>query len=254
MELTDLRLYQACPILYEHRSELNLSQLNRHPDKMHEDYVSLTEVIKRTVLICCRRMFSAEKKYDRKKIEKIWKTAFHSVFCPDEPVISENLVKTYNQSLIVLHDLYPWLDSFEGRIIGINLPLTVVLYGKQLYVEIPLVLAANEGVSLVFFEDMFRQDDRRVFDPVYRFSSLGVSESVNKVGKIIFLGVGLSDRGAAFRSHEFYPTDRYWQLACRDFASLVTSLDQNLLYPNLRHCSNCPRKTTCEYSNLERND
>jgi len=255
MELTDLRLYQACPILYENRSELNLSDFKRHPKGPHEDYMNLTEVIKRTVLVCCRRMFSAEKKYDRKKVEKIWRSAFHSVFCPDEKAISEELAKVYNQSLIVLHKLYPWLDSFEGRIIGINLPLTVALYGKQVYVEIPLVLAANEGVSLVFFEDMYGGDEKRIYDPVYRFSSLGVSENVNKVGKIAFLGAGPGDRGfAEFDSYEFTPTDKYWQLACRDFASLVTAIDQNLLYPNLRHCPACPRKKACEYSNTERND
>ena len=255
MELTDLRLYQACPILYENRSELNLSAYKLHPLGKHEDFMSLTEVIKGTALICCRRMFSAEKKYDRKKIEKIWRSVFRSVFCPDEEAIPESLAKTYNQSLIVLHGLYPWLDSFEGRIIGINLPLSVVIYGKQVYVEIPLVLATNEGVSLVFFEDMYSQDEKRFYDPVYRFSALGVSENVNKVGKVIFLGAGPGDRGLSeFGSYELAPTDKYWQSACRDFASFITAIDQNLLYPNLRHCSFCPRKKACEYSNIERND
>lgn len=261
MELTDLRLYQTCPILYEHRDELNLSDLKLH--RVHgpsEEITFLTEVVRRAVLICCRRMFSAEKKYDRKKVEKIWRTAFHSVFCPDEETIPESLAKAYNRSLIVLHKLYPWLDSFEGRIIGINLPLTVAVYGKQMDVEIPLVLAANEGISLVFLEEMWGDiEGRLIHDPVIRFSCLGVSENVNRVGKIIVLGAALRDEGAAspvpaLGSFEFIPPDKYWQLACRDFASLVSAIDQNLLYPNLRHCSQCPRRSMCSYPNIERND
>lgn len=259
IELQDLRLYQACPILYKNRAEVNLSDFSLYGSPRSEEnqvVASLTELVKGAVLICARRMFTAERKYDRKKVESIWRSVFRSIFCPDEVVISDSLIKLYNQSLIILHALYSELDSLEGRIVGINLPLTVAIYGKQLDVNIPLAIKEDGGLTLIFFEEIWESSDGSIaHDPVIRFSSLAVAESVTKVSKIIVLGA-CETRGKTYRLGrlEFCPSEKYWQLACTDFAALATSLDQGLYYPNLRHCLNCPRKKTCEYPNLERND
>jgi len=201
------------------------------------DYALL---VRQIVEFAFRHDMESGGKFSWARFEKKWKS-----LC--EASVVEFTQKEFNQSILLLTKLYDWYTDVNGEVLAVNYSMSSSLvYGHQLVSEIPVVIQTAGKVDLVFILNSTLNENLLFVEPSVRYTSVVLNEDL-PVNKIYVLAVGPIRLLSAL---EMKPTNRYFESALLDFASVMQSMQIKTTYPNTSSCITCPLVSVCEAVNV----
>lgn len=225
--IEDVIRFSFCPKYYEQNGPLVLKN----------DLSSIVNFV-------FRKTFETGKKLSFKKVEE----KFSKLYFQDSPVTTNDL--TYNKSLIYLNSFYKWYCDFDFSVVAVNYKISASLYSHEINGEVPVILKQGDNIVLVFTEELLsRRLDSNSF---IRYVAAGLASDTVSAAfdsdyentKVINLSLSSMNK---FTVNEFKVDKRFWLTSIKDLLSLLTSMDQQISYPNTLACRACPISDKCVF-------